>query len=100
MTKFTKGKWVVLPLEEDKEYIRIRGSVLGGRYKIADVIDLKFHHQPDKQRCSQEREESLANANLISVAPEMYEMISTLLPILDEHSARKASELLARARGE
>lgn len=56
MTKFTKGKWVVLPLEEDKEYIRIRGSVLGGRYKIADVIDLKFHHQPDKQWCMRERE--------------------------------------------
>lgn len=36
--KHTKGPWQILPEECDKPYIRIRGTVLGRRYKIANVV--------------------------------------------------------------
>lgn len=39
--KFTKGDWKICPIEKDREYIRIRGTRIGGLYKIANVIDLK-----------------------------------------------------------
>jgi len=71
MSEFTKGEWSILPEEDDKEYIRIRGTVLGGRYKIANVIDLKDHHD-DSEWCERERKESMANARLIAAAPELY----------------------------
>ena len=35
--RFTKGPWRTLPEEVDKSYVRVRGTVLGGRYKIANV---------------------------------------------------------------
>lgn len=38
MRKHTAEPWVILPEECDKPYIRIRGTILGGRYKIANVI--------------------------------------------------------------
>lgn len=69
--KFTKGEWSILPIEDDKEYIRIRGTVLGCRYKIANVTDLKFHHD-GKDWCLRDRIESAANAQLISRAPNLY----------------------------
>lgn len=34
----TDGYWTDLPEEVDKDYIRIRGTNLGGRYKIANVL--------------------------------------------------------------
>lgn len=34
----TKEPWKILPEECDKPYIRIRGTQLGGRYKIANVL--------------------------------------------------------------
>ena len=96
-TKFTKGEWGALPIEEDKEYIRIRGATLGGRYKIANVIDLKDHHS-DAKWCEREREESLANAHLIKAAPKMYKFIESLqLSVAD---SIKRDELLKEARGE
>lgn len=69
--KFTKGPWAILPQEKDKEYLRVRGSILGGRYKIANVIDLKFHHDGGGW-CELERIESAANANLIARSPSLY----------------------------
>jgi len=104
--KFTKGEWLILPLEDDKEYIRIRGTVLGGRYKIANVTDLKFHHD-GKEWCKRERGESLANANLIAAAPDMYELLDEVSHVLG-HELNPTSktyikaikELLAKARGE
>ncbi len=97
-TKFTKGEWAILPLEDDKEYIRIRGSALGGRYKVANVIDLKNHHNEEQEWCKLDRAESLANTHLISAAPKMYEFIASLqLSVADEV---RRDELLAQARGE
>lgn len=75
--KFTKGEWGILPIEDDKECIRIRGTVLGGRYKIANVTDLKHHHD-DSGWCKSERLESKANARLIIASPKMYEELCDL----------------------
>jgi len=75
-TKFTKGEWDVLSIESDKEYIRIRGTAIGGRYKIANVTDLKLHHD-GKEWCLREREESLANAHLIARAPNLYHALKS-----------------------
>ena len=117
MEKFTQGEWKILPFEEDREYIRIRGTALSRRYKIANVIDLKRHHD-DSKWCRREREESIANANLITAAPKMYKALKDLveniknvdnyqaeLDLIDqvigiEIDVDKIESLLAEARGE
>lgn len=35
---YSKGPWEIKPEEVDKPYIRIRGTRLGGRFKIANVL--------------------------------------------------------------
>lgn len=64
--KGTPAPWQILPEEIDKNYIRVRGTVLGSRYKVANVLtpllcDRKF----------QEWEQTRFNANLIASAPEL-----------------------------
>ena len=102
MEKFTKGEWRIMPLEGDKEYIRIRGSVLGGRFKVANVSDLHEHHDPERGWCKIEREESMANAHLIAAAPEMYAMLKEILEVyeMDYDDTSKALKILEKARGE
>ena len=113
MEKFTKGEWQIMPIEDDKEYIIIRGTVLGGRFKIANICHPKFYHETTDSLCRRENEESIANANLISVATEMYDMLRTVLATqrrrygdgmglhIDMISlAKKIEALLAKARGE
>lgn len=58
MSKHTPEPWELLDAEDDKEYLRIRGAVLGGRYKIANVL------WPNYSESAREREaaETLANA--------------------------------------
>tara|TARA_B100000768_G_C11268681_1_gene372336 strand:- start:42 stop:377 length:336 start_codon:yes stop_codon:yes gene_type:complete len=102
--KFTKGEWAILPAEEDKEYLRIRGTALGRRYKIANVIDLKAHHN-GMIWCERERAESAANANLIKTAPEMYAELEDLeawLKYNDDYRRwhKRVKDLLVKARGE
>ena len=38
----TPRPWVILPVEDDKDYIRIRGTQLGGQYKIANVLFVRI----------------------------------------------------------
>lgn len=100
--KFTKGEWEVKPIEDDKEYIRIRGCTLGSRFKIANVIDINYHRDPEKQWCINEREESLANANLIAASPRMYAMLKRLVDhdcINDSSLDKEVKSLLSIARG-
>lgn len=104
--KFTKGEWAILPAEEGKEYLRIRGTVLGGRYKIANVIDLNVHHN-GMSWCARERAESMANASLIKTSPKMYEMLNRWINSVDcvddnyqDGLKEETIELLAEARGE
>ena len=104
--KFTKGPWNLLPAEESKEYLRVRGVTLGGRYKIANVLDLQSHHD-GSEWCKLEREESIANAKLIACAHEMLNIMTRLVKIkygnLDKlvcDKIKESEELLKRARGE
>lgn len=102
--RFTKGPWEVKPIEDDKEYIRIRGTVLGGRFKVCNVIDAKYHHESWSEWREIERNESTANANLIAAATEMYEMLVELRSITNKYGVIYARDsidlLLAKARGE
>jgi hypothetical protein len=64
--KHTPGPWRVMPEEPGRPYIRVRGTQLGERYKIANVL------LPDYERAHESKvEESLANARLIAAAPDM-----------------------------
>lgn len=97
---FTKGPWALLPLEDDKEYIRVRGTVCGGKYKIANVVDCRSHHDGSKW-CEFRRAESKANAHLIAAAPELYDFIEDLSQNSEDVTQREeAKRLLAKARGE
>ena len=64
--KYTPGPWQRLPEEVDKPYIRIRGTQLGGRYKVANVMTPVYDDVHPR-----EAEETRANAALIAAAPEM-----------------------------
>lgn len=61
MSKHTTEPWELLESEDDKDYLRIRGTVWGGRYKIANVL------LPSYSESARERGygETLANAERI-----------------------------------
>ena len=67
MSDFTKGGWTVMPEEVDKPYIRIRGTLPGRRYKIANVLTPTGDGVPPR-----EAEQTRANARLISAAPDLF----------------------------
>jgi len=105
-TKFTKGPWEIKPEELERNYIRIRGLNLGGKYKIANVLgtcmDGKTYDSIEEVR---------ANAHLIAAAPDMYEAliitIGALKEVCDVRGAPlpnstilRAEAALAKARGE
>lgn len=73
-SKFTQGPWTIFPEEVDKPYIRIRGTQLGGRFKIANVVTPVYEGVHER-----EAQETRANARLIAKAPEMYGMLSKIL---------------------
>ncbi len=62
----TPGPWEVLPEEVDREYIRVRGTNLGGRFKIANVINGAPGFGANETR---------ANARLIAAAPGMLDAL-------------------------
>ncbi len=72
-SKHTPGPWQVLPEEMGKNYLRVRGTVLGLRYKIADV------RNPDYEDVTRaDAELTHANARLIASAPELLEALIRL----------------------
>lgn len=97
MCKFTKGPWQILPEEVDKDYIRIRGTVWGGRYKVANVPTPT--HEGVHPR---EVEETRANAVLIAAAPELFAAIQAIAD-LPSHRQDECSVLakaaIAKAKG-
>jgi hypothetical protein len=104
MPKFTKGPWQVLPEEADKDYIRIRGTVLGGRYKIANVPTPTYEGVHPRELA-----ESRANAALIAAAPELLAALEDVLVVgrgssgriileADDEAAIRAA--IAKVKGE
>lgn len=82
MSKFTEGEW-----EYDKEYIFLPN----GKW-----------YQPNGFVYDEEEQ---ANARLIAAAPEMYELLESIVSLLSVHSysqgeAVKIHQLLARIDGE
>ncbi len=97
--KFSPGEWIVSPEEEDKNYIRIRGSVPGGIFKIANVIDMK--DTPE-----QVKGEARANANLIAASPDLLYSCDKALLLLSKMGMDSSDEYQSmlyatkKARGE
>lgn len=94
MSKHTEGPWQSMPEEVDKPYIRIRGTRLGCRYKIANVLSCGEHELS--------ADEVRANARLIAAAPDLLSALSKLLDASEGHPmdyfAKQAARLaLAKA---
>lgn len=101
-----------MPEEVDRPYIRIRGTRLGTRHKIANVLTPMHEGATDR-----DASETRANAYLISAAPDLLEAASewvaaqdayrSAIYIEDTHAAdlaveeaeKKARAALAKARG-
>ena len=76
-TSHTPGPWTVLPEEADKDYLRIRGTRLGGRYKVANVHMQRLLESHYVLR-DRENAESWANARLIAAAPDLLEALQSV----------------------
>lgn len=70
----TPGPWKVLPEECDKPYIRVRGTALGCRYKIANILTPTYEGV-----AAREADETRRNAQLIAAAPELLKALQGLL---------------------
>lgn len=94
--RHTRGPWELMPEEPDKPYLRIRGTVVGGRFKIANVLAPVYANVPPW-----EAEETLANARLIAAAPELLDALQwTARALHHEHPAAvKARATIAKALG-
>jgi hypothetical protein len=77
VVQHTPGPWQVLPEESDKAYLRIRGTRLGLRYKIANVM---LPNYQGALKC--EAEESRANAELIAAAPDILHALRDLVDVM------------------
>jgi hypothetical protein len=95
MSAHTNGPWRILSEEVDRSYIRVRGTVPGGRYKIANVPTVAYEGVPEW-----EAEETRANARLIASAPELLEALDLLLHDRTPWTVSCARAAIAKARGE
>ena len=103
----TPGPWTLLPEEADKDYLRIRGTRLGGRYKVANVHHIRYEgvHAVVRER---DDAESMANARLIAAAPELLEAAIELKDVCNRPSAartraeawRKLDAAITKATGD
>lgn len=78
--RHTPGPWRILPEECDRPYIRVRGTMCGGRFKVANVLTPVYEGVPER-----EADETRANACLIAAAPEMLEALVYLLRVTDPY---------------
>ncbi|MEH6156020.1 hypothetical protein [Salmonella enterica] len=100
--KGTKGQWQVLPEEVDKPYIRIRGTIPGHRYKVANVLIPVYEGVH-----AREADETRANAKLIAAAPELLEALRQLRDYVEdvcddcheEHPLNLANKAIKKALG-
>jgi len=93
----TPGPWIALPEEVDKSYIRIRGTRLGSRYKIANVITPAYEGAHPTEAA-----QTRANAALIATAPELLafarQLASCEIPEAVDY-AEEARRLVNKAEG-
>lgn len=85
-TKHTPGPWAALPEESDKPYVRVRGTQLGRRYKVANVLKPIYDGAHEI-----EAEETAANALLIAAAPSLMFALELLLENVEEPPERNCS---------
>lgn len=78
----TPGPWRVLPEEADKDYLRVRGTRLGDRYKIANVHAME--RVAGDGPAGRVRAVTHANARLIAHAPELHASLRKLLAEYEE----------------
>ena len=76
----TKGPWLMLAEECDKPYIRVRGTALGRRYKIANVLTPIYEGVAPN-----EAEETRKNARLIAAAPELLDALMSVELMMREN---------------
>lgn len=98
VSKHTPGPWQTLAEEFDRPYIRVRGTQVGWRYKIANVLTPVYEGVHSK-----EADETRANASLIAAAPDLLEALEAQLAVTDWSEQEKANELaraaIAKAEG-
>ena len=82
----TPGPWQVLPEECDKPYIRVRGTVPGTRFRVANVLTPVYAGVHER-----EADETRANARLIAAAPELLEALRAV-DVLFGHLARDSTQ--------
>lgn len=75
MSKITPGPWQILEQDPEDNFFRIRGTVLGEKYKIANVLFV--------QEVDRDKKEAEANANLIAMAPELLEALKGMKWFVD-----------------
>ena len=80
----TPGPWILLPVEDGSPYLRVRGTRLGARYKVANVLAPTYFMPRDGI-------ESTANAEFIAAARDA-------VPTLLAENAALAAEV-ERLRG-
>ena len=102
----TPGPWQTKPEECHRPYIRIRGTRVGARYKVANVLGPEYPNAHER-----EAEETRANAALIANAPELLEALKSAPKTAhpsDERGpclcsscdwSRRTLELIARTEG-
>lgn len=81
--KHTPGDWKVMPEEVDRDYIRIRGTEIGCRYKIANVMTPTYPGVHEREVV-----ETRANAKLIATAPELLAALQGLLAAIVDSDQR------------
>lgn len=89
---YTPGPWQVLPEEMGKNYLRVRGTMPGLRYKIANVCHPEYHGVPES-----EAEVTRAIARLIAAAPDLREALQGMVESY-EHEASPLNPALLRAK--
>jgi hypothetical protein len=94
---YTKGKWRVSPILKSGAEIIIRIGAGDCDWGVGEFIKVL----PNSSKDSQVEATHIANANLISAAPNMYK---TLKSLLDERSLSlrwrlKIGQVLAKAEG-
>lgn len=90
---YSKGPWEIKPEEVDKPYIRIRGTRLGGRFKIANVL-LPIYEDVHPR----EADETRHNARLIAASPEMFELLLDITGsyILSTNHQKRLNDLILK----